>query len=769
MPRMEVIRKSFIAQTELRGGVKIAHFNARTVYIDLDNEYDHSTVWGKQFMYIQGQMMKLEAWSPAFKPNEDSPIVPIWVVIPELPWHLYYMEILNPLLSPIGKALYLDLASFQKTRGSVAKVKIQIDLTKERPHHVWLGYDDNQDENGDGEWLEVQYDNIPAYCTHCKHLGHSEYLCEIRIKEEEKKQRKEEEVKQAKSKKGGHHQNEPPKATGSQQDIEHQNTGTDGEWQTQKKKSFKGTGQNKKYQQVHMPKPSSISQEIPRTRQEGAPNGGGLPHVLHECVNTQLTDSRMAHIPSATTPQSTDIVQQQLSTKEGNVEILSSEDEPPDQHNDELRKLIKGKAHAAADFTIQSPKSKTKLSQKKRQARKRNSGISISEPSATPIPGHVATKEKDHTYKDSDADPSLSQPLLQKNSHNPKLKEVPSVLINQDPANVLVAAPFEECPLNKFSPEIDEYRPLLSEDDMSGGLEGDNELSETSDEDQHCAMLIEAVNGTTDQDESRLSQRSIMRPSPRYTRSRAAANSKLRHVEAAETFHISVIYAKCKPILRRPLWENLRLKSTTTHVPWCVIGDFNVIASIEEKIGGLPYQIHKSIDFLSMIEDCGLIDMGFYGPKYTWSNGRGPCAIVWKRLDRGMINDSWLTSFPATTITHLASSGSDHSPLLMEMHVRPKSSKKYFRFLNCWTDNPTFMPLVQAVWNTQIYGNPMWVFHQKAKILSSELSKWSRQEYGDIFQEAKDYEAKVKAAEELWAQTNSPTDREALHNLNAQY
>lgn len=87
-------------------------------------------------MYIQVQMMKLEAWSPAFKPNEDSPIVPRWVVTPELPWHLYYMEILTPLLSPIGKALYLDLALFQKNRGSVAKVKIQIDLTKERPHHV---------------------------------------------------------------------------------------------------------------------------------------------------------------------------------------------------------------------------------------------------------------------------------------------------------------------------------------------------------------------------------------------------------------------------------------------------------------------------------------------------------------------------------------------------------------------------------------------------------------------------------------------------------
>lgn len=123
MPKMEVIRKSFIAQTELRGGVKIAHYNARTVYIDLDNKYDHATVWTMQYMYIQGQMMKLEAWNPTFKPNEDSPIVPTWIVIPELPWHLYYMEILTPLLSPIGKALFLDLASFQKTRGSAVKVK----------------------------------------------------------------------------------------------------------------------------------------------------------------------------------------------------------------------------------------------------------------------------------------------------------------------------------------------------------------------------------------------------------------------------------------------------------------------------------------------------------------------------------------------------------------------------------------------------------------------------------------------------------------------
>lgn len=87
------------------------------------------------------------------------------------------MEILTPFLSHVGKALFLDLASFQKIRGSVAKVKIQIVLTKDRPHHVWLGYDEKEDENGEGKWLEIQYETIPDYCSYCRHLDHLIQTC----------------------------------------------------------------------------------------------------------------------------------------------------------------------------------------------------------------------------------------------------------------------------------------------------------------------------------------------------------------------------------------------------------------------------------------------------------------------------------------------------------------------------------------------------------------------------------------------------------------
>lgn len=34
-------------------------------------------------------------------------------------------------------------------------------------------------------------------------------------------------------------------------------------------------------------------------------------------------------------------------------------------------------------------------------------------------------------------------------------------------------------------------------------------------------------------------------------------------------------------------------------------------------MGGIPYDMRKSFDFLGVIEACGLSDLGFNGPKFT--------------------------------------------------------------------------------------------------------------------------------------------------------
>lgn len=62
-----------------------------------------------------------------------------------------------------------------------------------------------------------------------------------------------------------------------------------------------------------------------------------------------------------------------------------------------------------------------------------------------------------------------------------------------------------------------------------------------------------------------------------------------------------------------------------------------MITTPEEKKGGLMYNMNKSFEFISIIEACGLTDLGFNGQPFTWCNQRSAEARVWKRLDRAMV------------------------------------------------------------------------------------------------------------------------------------
>lgn len=65
--------------------------------------------------------------------------------------------------------------------------------------------------------------------------------------------------------------------------------------------------------------------------------------------------------------------------------------------------------------------------------------------------------------------------------------------------------------------------------------------------------------------------------------------------------------------------------------------------------------------------------------------------------------------------------------------MRNDNVKKDFRFLNCWVDNVKFKPFVKEIWDKDVNGGAIWIFHQKLKAIANGLNKWSRHEYVDIF------------------------------------
>lgn len=55
------------------------------------------------------------------------------------------------------------------------------------------------------------------------------------------------------------------------------------------------------------------------------------------------------------------------------------------------------------------------------------------------------------------------------------------------------------------------------------------------------------------------------------------------------------------------------------------MGDYNEIARMTEKEGGRPKQQRMMDAFNAMMQDTQLVDLGFKGQPFTWSNNReGP-------------------------------------------------------------------------------------------------------------------------------------------------
>ncbi|KAH0714773.1 hypothetical protein KY285_007601 [Solanum tuberosum] len=105
-----------------------------------------------------------------------------------------------------------------------------------------------------------------------------------------------------------------------------------------------------------------------------------------------------------------------------------------------------------------------------------------------------------------------------------------------------------------------------------------------------------------------------------------------------EIVWFTAVYAKSKQHLRLPLWDSLRNCNNFIDEPWCICGDFNAIMSPDEKKGGKPHRMEKSWDFISCMNDCGMVDAGYKGLRFTWCNARERSKRIWKRLDRTFIN-----------------------------------------------------------------------------------------------------------------------------------
>ncbi|EOY26462.1 Uncharacterized protein TCM_028138 [Theobroma cacao] len=155
-----------------------------------------------------------------------------------------------------------------------------------------------------------------------------------------------------------------------------------------------------------------------------------------------------------------------------------------------------------------------------------------------------------------------------------------------------------------------------------------------------------------------------------------------RRLKKLKMMHKIKLMVILEPMVHKRRAEYFRRKLGSDKVgPWMVGGDFNSIVSIVERLNGATPHVGSMEDFASTLFDCGLLDAGFEGNSYTWTNNH-----MFQRLDRVVYNPEWTQCFSSTRVQHLNRDGLDHCPLLISRNTASQKGPSTFRHSGLYPD-----------------------------------------------------------------------------------
>ncbi|XP_026450615.1 uncharacterized protein LOC113350699 [Papaver somniferum] len=226
------------------------------------------------------------------------------------------------------------------------------------------------------------------------------------------------------------------------------------------------------------------------------------------------------------------------------------------------------------------------------------------------------------------------------------------------------------------------------------------------------------------------------------TPSVVSVTSQMITVEVGNVL-VSGVHTHVKVVQRRFLWYEMRLISDLNK-PWLIIGDFNVVLTMEEKVGGNSPSRRSMLDFNECINACELIQDPKVGLDFSWSNCQHGSKRILCNLDRTFFNLGWLQMYGYWGYKVGIRVVSHHSPLLGGCANVPKPKNVPLRFQKMWLEHPGFMKIVEDSWAEPIQGDPTYVFMQKLKRLKVILKEWNWKIFGNIQVKIQEAEVLVK-------------------------
>lgn len=125
------------------------------------------------------------------------------------------------------------------------------------------------------------------------------------------------------------------------------------------------------------------------------------------------------------------------------------------------------------------------------------------------------------------------------------------------------------------------------------------------------------------------------------------------------------------------------------------------------------------------LHNANLIDLGFSGQRFTWSNKRTTHnKLILECLNKFYANENWLHLFPDSNVLRLPHIHFDYCPLLLNLHKATTRPLPTFKFETMWLNNYEFQSVVAA------HQHHNSTYSQAINVFTGHVHHWNKHTFG---------------------------------------
>ena len=131
-------------------------------------------------------VLRLFEWKKDFNMHKQrNTHAQVWIRLLELPREYWMDRILCEISCAVGTTLIIDNATTKRLYGHYARILIDMDFSRKLFHEITV------EREGYAFNVEVAYEWLPDFCTHCQNIGHDVSACRWLYPRKESKANKE--------------------------------------------------------------------------------------------------------------------------------------------------------------------------------------------------------------------------------------------------------------------------------------------------------------------------------------------------------------------------------------------------------------------------------------------------------------------------------------------------------------------------------------------------------------------------------------------------